>query len=52
VAPFLGFLFNIFFGKSIGKTASGVLGTLWLLFRLVLLYFFSDVFQDNSNSII
>ncbi|WP_026712544.1 NADH-quinone oxidoreductase subunit L [Flavobacterium daejeonense] len=28
LAPLLGFLFNIFFGKNIGKTASGVVGTL------------------------
>ncbi|OYX82319.1 MAG: NADH-quinone oxidoreductase subunit L [Flavobacteriales bacterium 32-34-25] len=28
LAPFLGFLFNIFFGKKIGKSASGIIGTL------------------------
>lgn len=28
LAPFLGFLCNVFFGKSLGKTASGWIGTL------------------------
>ncbi len=28
LAPFAGFLLNIFFGKQLGKTASGILGTL------------------------
>ncbi len=28
LAPFLGFLLNVFFGKSLGKTVSGVIGTL------------------------
>src|SRR6478609_361059 len=28
LTPFLGFLFNIFLGKSLGKSVSGVLGTL------------------------
>ena len=27
LAPFLGFLVNVFFGKNLGKTASGVIGT-------------------------
>ncbi|MCW2120974.1 NADH-quinone oxidoreductase subunit L [Flavobacterium sp. 7A] len=41
LAPFLGFLFNIFFGKSIGKTASGILGTLTvaLSFAVTLCFF-------------
>lgn len=28
LAPFLGFLLNIFFGKSLGKNVSGIIGTL------------------------
>ena len=28
LAPFAGFLFNVFFGKKLGKTVSGALGTL------------------------
>lgn len=27
LAPFLGFLINVFFGKSLGKTVSGIIGT-------------------------
>lgn len=44
LAPFLGFLFNIFFGKSIGKTASGVIGTLTVVVSFaVTLYFFGQI---------
>lgn len=44
LAPFLGFLFNIFFGKSIGKTASGVIGTLTVALSFaVTLYFFGQI---------
>ncbi|MBU0941056.1 MAG: NADH-quinone oxidoreductase subunit L [Bacteroidetes bacterium] len=44
LAPFLGFLFNIFFGKSMGKTASGVLGTLMVAVSFaVTLYFFGQI---------
>jgi NADH-quinone oxidoreductase subunit L len=43
LAPFLGFLFNIFFEKSIGKPLLEFLGLLWLLFRLVLHYFFGQI---------
>ncbi|RKS99621.1 NADH dehydrogenase subunit L [Flavobacterium sp. 123] len=28
LAPFLGFLINVFFGKNLGKTVSGIIGTL------------------------
>ena len=28
LSPFIGFLFNVFFGKKIGKTFSGTIGTL------------------------
>lgn len=44
LAPFLGFLFNIFFGKSIGKTASGVIGTLMIVVSfIVTIYFFGAI---------
>lgn len=44
LAPFIGFLFNIFFGKSIGKTASGVIGTLTIVVSfIVTLYFFGAI---------
>src|SRR5687768_12058286 len=28
LSPFIGFLFNVFFGKNLGKTASGAIGSL------------------------
>ncbi|MDQ5929225.1 MAG: NADH-quinone oxidoreductase subunit, partial [Bacteroidota bacterium] len=44
LAPFLGFLFNIFFGKAVGKTASGIIGTLTVAFSFaVTLCFFSRI---------
>ena len=49
LAPFLGFLFNIFFGKSIGKTVSGVLGTLMVAVSFaVTLYFFSAISSSKE----
>ena len=44
VAPFLGFLINIFFGKSLGKTLSGIIGTLTVVVSFALsLYFFGQI---------
>jgi NADH-quinone oxidoreductase subunit L len=40
LSSFIGFLFNVFFGKSIGKSASGIIGTLLFHFRLLLFIFF------------
>ena len=49
LAPFLGFLFNIFFGKKIGKTASGVVGTLTVVLSFALtLCFFSKINIDQQ----
>ncbi|MFC5682343.1 NADH-quinone oxidoreductase subunit L [Flavobacterium sp. MAHUQ-51] len=49
LAPLLGFLFNIFFGKNIGKTASGVVGTLTVVFSFALtLCFFSKINIDQQ----
>jgi NADH-quinone oxidoreductase subunit L len=43
LAPFIGFLLNVFFGKQLGKTVSGVLGTLAVVVSFVatLLVFFN-----------
>ena len=30
LAPFLGFLFNVFFGKKAGKSIAGIIGTLYV----------------------
>jgi len=47
LAPLLGFLFNIFFGKKISKTASGVVGTLTVVLSFALtLCFFSKINID------
>ncbi|MCK8140316.1 NADH-quinone oxidoreductase subunit L [Flavobacterium sp. I-SCBP12n] len=44
LAPFLGFLINVFFGKSLGKTVSGIIGTLAVSVSFaVTLYFFSQI---------
>jgi NADH-quinone oxidoreductase subunit L len=42
LAPFAGFLINIFFGKNLGKTVSGIIGTLAVAISFATaIYFFS-----------
>jgi NADH-quinone oxidoreductase subunit L len=49
LAPFLGFLFNVFFGKSVGKTASGTIGTLTVAISFaVSVYFFLEINQTQQ----
>lgn len=49
LAPFLGFLFNVFFGKSIGKSASGIIGTLTVALSFaVSVYFFLQINQTHQ----
>lgn len=44
LAPFLGFLINVFFGKSLGKSVSGIVGTLSVVISFAAtLYFFLSV---------
>ncbi len=44
LAPFLGFLLNVFFGKSLGKTVSGAIGTLAVVVSFVAtVYFFGGL---------
>jgi NADH-quinone oxidoreductase subunit L len=43
---FIGFLFNVFFGKSIGKSASGIIGTLLFSFRLLM-----HLFSPNKSNL-
>ncbi len=49
LSPLLGFLINIFFGKTIGKTASGIIGTLTVAisFAVSILFFI----QINKNQL-
>ncbi|MGO4819877.1 MULTISPECIES: NADH-quinone oxidoreductase subunit L [unclassified Flavobacterium] len=49
LAPFIGFLFNIFFGKSIGRTASGVIGTVTVALSFALsVIFFMQINQTQE----
>ena len=49
LAPFIGFLFNVFFGKSIGKSASGILGTLTVVVSFAAsVYFFMQINQTQQ----
>ncbi|HEY4618359.1 MAG TPA: NADH-quinone oxidoreductase subunit L [Flavobacterium sp.] len=49
LAPFIGFLFNVFFGKSIGKSASGIIGTLTVAVSFAAsVYFFMQINQTQQ----
>ncbi len=49
LTPFLGFLLNIFFGKKLGKTISGIVGTLAVFISLVATcYFFGAISVDKK----
>ncbi|MRX39120.1 NADH-quinone oxidoreductase subunit L [Flavobacterium sp. LC2016-23] len=49
LAPFLGFLINVFFGKSLGKTVSGIIGTAAVVVSFaVTLFFFSQITQTKQ----
>ena len=53
LAPFVGFLLNVFFGKQLGKTGSGVLGTLAVVtsFAVSVLFFIDLKSTGKSSSI-
>ncbi|MFH7016402.1 NADH-quinone oxidoreductase subunit L [Flavobacterium sp. FlaQc-47] len=49
LAPFLGFLINVFFGKSLGKTVSGIIGTAAVVVSFaVTLFFFNQISQTKQ----
>ena len=49
LAPFLGFLVNVFFGKSLGKSTSGAIGTLAVFASFaVTLFFFMQISQTEE----
>ncbi len=49
LAPLLGFLLNIFFGKQLGKTLSGTIGTLTVVVSFaVTLFFFLQINETNK----
>jgi NADH-quinone oxidoreductase subunit L len=51
LAPFLGFLFNIFFGKNISKSASGIIGTLTVAVSFVATLVFFLQINDTKEAI-
>lgn len=53
LSPFIGFLFNVFFGKKIGKTLSGTIGTLTVVISFaVSIFFFLKVNETNQAIVI
>jgi NADH-quinone oxidoreductase subunit L len=53
LAPFIGFLLNVFFGKAMGKTLSGTIGTLSVVVSFVVtLVFFMQLTQTNKPIVI
>jgi NADH-quinone oxidoreductase subunit L len=53
LSPFIGFLFNVFFGKKIGKTLSGTIGTLTVVVSFaVSIYFFLKVNETHQAIVI
>jgi len=49
LAPFLGFLINVFFGKTLGKTVSGIIGTVSIVVSfLVTIFFFNQLTQTEK----
>ncbi|MBF4483838.1 MULTISPECIES: NADH-quinone oxidoreductase subunit L [unclassified Flavobacterium] len=49
LSPFLGFLINVFFGKSLGKTVSGIIGTATVVVSFaVTLFFFNQISQTKQ----
>lgn len=49
VTPLLGFLLNVFFGKNLGKSLSGAIGTLTVAISFVVsIYFFQQISQTKQ----
>lgn len=51
LAPLVGFLINVFFGKNLGKTVSGALGTLTVLVSLIATCFFFSTVSSSKEAI-
>ena len=50
LAPFIGFLFNVFFGKKVSKGLSGTIGTITVVVSFVLsIYFFAQINQTGKG---
>ena len=49
LAPFVGFLINILFGKKLGKSVSGILGTFSIIISfLISIYFFNQINHSKT----
>lgn len=51
LTPFLGFLLNIFFGRQLGKTASGILATTTIAVSCGISFYFFGQISANSKPI-
>jgi NADH-quinone oxidoreductase subunit L len=52
LSPFIGFLFNVFFGKKIGKTLSGTIGTLSVVVSFAVSIFFFMKVNETHQAIV
>ena len=52
LSPFIGFLFNVFFGKKIGKTFSGTIGTLSVVVSFAVSIFFFLKVNESHQAIV
>jgi NADH-quinone oxidoreductase subunit L len=50
--PFIGFLFNVFFGKKIGKTLSGTIGTFTVVVSFAISIFFFLKVNETHQAIV
>ena len=49
LTPLLGFLLNVFFGKNLGKSLSGIIGTLAVVVSFIAsIYFFLQISQTKQ----
>ena len=51
LSPFLGFLINVFFGKSLGKTVSGIIGTASVVISFLITIFFFNQITSTGKAI-
>ena len=51
LAPFLGFLINVFFGKNLGKSLSGIIGTLSVVVSFAATLYFFGIVNNTKEPI-
>src|SRR5690349_25074908 len=51
LAPFCGFLFNVFLGKKAGKSISGIIGTLSVLISFFATTYFFALLQSTGQPV-